>query len=91
MFLIGRAKFRGHRRFQEAPVRPHLSVRGMRTVLGGILVAALCGALLAQSRAADLPQAYAEALLVGEDLFTLITETLETGLWILFNLITPPT
>ncbi len=74
----------------ETRVHPYLSFRGLRAVFGFILLTALCGALLVQRTARHFPQAYAEAVLASEDLFGLVTEALETGIWILFNLMTPP-
>ncbi len=72
-------------------VHPALSYRWLRVVFLIILLCALCGALLAQRVTTDLPQAYAQAVLAGEDLLGLALEALEAGIWILFNLITPPT
>ncbi len=89
MFLLRGNRTEPSNNIQKAPSYPQLSYVGPRAVFLFIILSALGGGLMAQRLAASFPQAYVQAIPMSEDLFGLVTETLETGIWIVFNLITP--
>lgn len=63
----------------------------LRAALFLPLALGICGALVARTQASRLAFAPEDWALVGEDAYTWVAESVETAIWVFFNLATPIT
>ena len=72
--------------------RPPASAGGpLRAALFLPLALGICGALVARRLGARLTFAPEDWALIGEDAYTWVAESVETAIWVFFNLATPLT